>query len=707
MGNRNQRTRHRQFILTIALALVLFVAGTHGAAAQDAAESPKEPVYQAHVLMPRDFAARWSLAEREAAWNVGLPVPDIVTTAVNVFDVGSPVAATSQHALLTADAGGWQPIYRQSFDTGFPTGGLDGACRVVTIANNMRYHWGSGTERTFDHTRAAATPLHGIVASAGTYPERALLQFVCIFDRLQDAQNLMVQFALWMDRGNDGDTFFAGVATDGQTFYGRRWRNTQPVINGDYAWFEQRIFAPFVGAETRAGGRVAVLWEFRSDDVRTSAVGAWLDQIVVERYVSPAHDVPSRCLATDSAIRVGGVPGDLPVSKGINISPYPVYTPSGLAGHVARLRKSGVNWVRMEWQAPVHLGDNAAELTGPASLLNYVDLKHYDTFLHLFCTRDSPIGALALLDYRTLPNQDWAVRGRIGDDYLEAWTAITELLVRYYQDRVGYWEIWNEPDFSATYLAPGDYARLLTATYTTIKQANAQAQVVFGGLSGIDWVTAQYFQQVVQLLAVDPVPYDVFAIHPYPSQEFRRAGQIIRDPSYLHFRSPTVLVLFMDIMRAAGHSPRPIWITEVGWNRAADSSDPSTLNCEPVYETMVTGPEQALYLPIQFDILFKETAWEPGVASVAKIFWYQYADVGLGISQAECQGWRRPSNGPTRVVDWWFGLYSGTDPARGIIEPQPNLAECTFRAYPDADAVNRCLSFDAAAGTLPDTAASP
>lgn len=43
---------------------------------------------------------------------------------------------------------------------------------------------------------------------------------------------------------------------------------------------------------------------------------------------------------------------------------------------------------------------------------------------------------------------------------------------------------------------------------------------------------------------------------------------------------------------------------------------------------------------------------------------------------------------PLQAADWWFGLYSGinwvtdeeTNEAIGIIEP--NLVQCTFRAYP-------------------------
>ncbi len=380
------------------------------------------------------------------------------------------------------------------------------------------------------------------------------------------------------------------------------------------------------------------------------------------------------------------------VSKGINFPPYPIYTPSGLAGHVARLRQSDVHWARIEWQARLQLGDGVRQLTGPASLLTYIDLRHYDTLLALLCAPPHPIGVLGLLDYWLLPNQEWKAGGRINAAYLDAVTATVELLARYYQDRVGHWEIWNEPDSAATYLAPGDFARLLTAAHAAIKQVDGDVRVLLGGIGGVDSVAARYVQQVLQQLPTDPIPYDIFAIHPYPSKEFRRDGRLIRDPTYLLSTPPTAIHRFLQLMEAAGHAPRPVWITEIGWNRAADSSDPGTLRCTPVFETMVTGREQAEFLAQQFDILFQQVAWPEELPAVAKIFWYQYIDVGLAISEAECYGRRPGAGGPQRVVDWWYGLYSGTDWAQGLREPQPNLAECTFRAYPDRAAVEVCLA---------------
>ncbi|MFN8465234.1 MAG: hypothetical protein U0X20_06765 [Caldilineaceae bacterium] len=627
-------------------ALVLwFVLATGGAAAQGA----RTP-YQAHVLMPRDFVRDWSPLERAQAWDAGLPVPDIMIVP-DGFTSRAPSQITLESVLqqllpwAVPAPRGWSSLYHQSFPLGFPAIAGSSPCRLVTAAN--------------------------------------AIQHICVFDQLKSAQNLMVQFTPQLVHA--GDTLFVGVSTDGVTFYGRRWRG---MYDGDETpWPAQRLFAPFIGAQTGTDGRVAVLWEFRAGTSRTAAGNPWLDEVVVEQY-TPAT---SSCRSADPRMQVAGVPGNRPVSKGINLPAYPADTPSGLEGHVARLRQSGVQWVRVEWQVRPAVGGTTVALEGPVGLLNYLDLRHYDDLLGLLCDSHNPIGVLGLLDYAALPNQEWRAAGHVGGPYVDAMSAIAGLLARYYGDCVGYWEIWNEPDFQVTHLAAADYAHLLTALYSVIKQVDPSTQVVFGGLGGADWVAAQYFGQVIKQFSGSLVPYDVFAIHPYPSKEFRRNGRLIRDPSYLYAESPTILAPFMAIMRAAGHSPRPIWITELGWNRAADSSDPATLGCQAVYETMVTGVEQATFLPQQFDILFKDVTWAPGVPAVAKIFWYQYMDVGLELDDAACQA-TAYSGGATRVVDWWFGLYSGTDWRSGIVEPQPNLAECSFRAYPSHDALSRCLS---------------
>lgn len=644
-----------RIVRCILLALLIWLALAAGTATAQGIVPP----YQAHVLMPHDFAQNWSSIERAQAWDAGLPVPEIVT-ASNVFVSIPPTQPPLDRMLLQllpwvpVTPRGWSSLFQQSFPLGFPTAAGDAPCMPLATADAVRY--------------------------------------VCVFDHLNAARNLMVQFTT--RQVSAGDTLFAGISTDGITFYGRRWRGLQP--GAETSWPAQRLFAPFVGAAANPDGRVAVLWEFHAAGGRTAGAIPWLDNVVVEQYTSAA----SSCRSVDPAMEVPGMPGNRPVSKGINLPAYPADTPTGLEGHVARLRQSGVQWVRTEWQVRPVAGSSAIALAGPVGLLNYIDLRHYDDLLGLLCDADNPIGVLGLLDYAALPNQEWRATGHLDGRYLEAMSAIADLLARYYGDRVGYWEIWNEPDFQVTHLAAADYAHLLTALYSVIKQVDPHTQVVFGGLGGADWVAAKYFEQVIQQFPGNLVPYDVFAIHPYPSNEFRRDGRLIRDPSYLYYESPTVLAPFMAIMRAAGHSLRPIWITELGWNRAADSSSPATLGCQAVYQTMVTGVEQAAFLPQQFDILFKDVTWAPGIPAVAKIFWYQYMDVGLELDAAACRDGNE-AGGATRVVDWWFGLYSGTDWQSGIVEPQPNLAECSFRAYPDPAALSRCLSIGEVAALPP------
>lgn len=168
--------------------------------------------------------------------------------------------------------------------------------------------------------------------------------------------------------------------------------------------------------------------------------------------------------------------------------------------------------------------------------------------------------------------------------------------------------------------------------------------------------------------------------------------------------SPTVIRKFLNTMNQSGNANDPVWVTEIGWNRAAESTNPTTLGCARVNQTMVDSYQQAKYLAGAYDFLFTQPTWPWGTRAVAKVFWYQYGDVGIAVKESDCTGnsvvnssvpvswdaslWAQTTlQEPTVVVDWWFGLYSGTDPNQGIIEPQPNLARCIYAKYPIFDTV--------------------
>src|SRR5512142_3047737 len=72
---------------------------------------------------------------------------------------------------------------------------------------------------------------------------------------------------------------------------------------------------------------------------------------------------------------------------------------------------------------------------------------------------------------------------------LDAWARYVALTVNRYQDRVHYWEIWNEPDRGSTpdpahpcngfwCGTPSQYAHLLNVTYKTVKAADDGAVVL-------------------------------------------------------------------------------------------------------------------------------------------------------------------------------------------------------------------------------------
>ena len=137
------------------------------------------------------------------------------------------------------------------------------------------------------------------------------------------------------------------------------------------------------------------------------------------------------------------------------------------------------------------------------------------------------------------------------------------------------WEIWNEPNVAAWAPAPDPaaYTALLTATASSIRQADTQAYLLLGGLaagspgagapyiSGYDFLTA--VGQHGGLKSVNAVGY-----HPYPD------GDTIATSKSFQAISSTPRNL-AEALAEQGAANLPIWITETGYDIVTILADPA------------------------------------------------------------------------------------------------------------------------------------
>lgn len=375
---------------------------------------------------------------------------------------------------------------------------------------------------------------------------------------------------------------------------------------------------------------------------------------------------------------------------------------------VGRLKAANVQWVRLEFMLPPSDLLRSGVGLGPGGI-SHIDLRHYDRVIDMLCANN--IGVLGLLDYQTLERQDWNTKI---DNYKGEFVLATKQLAGYFNDRIRYWEVWNEPNYSKHAIDADKYAQLLIATYDAIKDVDINDKILFAGLAQATRQVAgnsrDYFGNVSNALGnlgrQNPAPYDIFALHPYPSDEYKQNDKVVVDPNvYLQWEQPTTINNFFATMTQNGKTNQPIWITEIGWNRAAESTNPVTLGCPAINVTMVTSGQQAFYAWYSFNILFQRTGWNANTPSVTKIFWYQYMDTGA--SQTICNqtatanvspSWSTSAlvqgaalaQGQQAQVDWWFGLYQGINRTNNnVIDTNP--VQCIFSKYPHPESCVRLL----------------
>jgi hypothetical protein len=101
------------------------------------------------------------------------------------------------------------------------------------------------------------------------------------------------------------------------------------------------------------------------------------------------------------------------------------------------------------------------------------------------------------------------------DEAFAAWSRFVEAMVARYKDRVGYWEIWNEPNLPGFWRPepqPAEYARLLKQAARIIRRLDPRARIIGGVLSKVD---LEFTEAFLKEGAGDSL--DILCYHPYNS----------------------------------------------------------------------------------------------------------------------------------------------------------------------------------------------
>ncbi len=190
-------------------------------------------------------------------------------------------------------------------------------------------------------------------------------------------------------------------------------------------------------------------------------------------------------------------------------------------------------------------------------------------------------------------------------DNLDDYGDFVEAVVRRYEGRIYYYQIWNEPNIYPEWgerpVSPEEYTELLKVGYTRVKQACPNCVVISGALAQTiplgprDLNDFIFLQRMYDAGAGDY--FDVLAMQGYglwsgPTDRRMR-------PRVLNFSRPLYL---REIMVVNGDAHKPIWITEMNWNAPpADLPDKSFGS--------VTLEQQARYAVLAYQRAQREWPW--------------------------------------------------------------------------------------------------
>jgi hypothetical protein len=190
-------------------------------------------------------------------------------------------------------------------------------------------------------------------------------------------------------------------------------------------------------------------------------------------------------------------------------------------------------------------------------------------------------------------------------DDLADYGDFVEEMVRRYQGRIHYYQIWNEPNIYPEWgerpVSPEEYTELLKVGYSRVKGACPDCVVISGALAQTiplgprDLNDFIFLQRMYDAGAGDY--FDVLAMQGYglwsgPTDRRMR-------PRVLNFSRPLYL---REIMVENGDAGKPIWITEMNWNAPPPDLPNKAFG-------FVTPEQQARYAVLAYRRAQQEWPW--------------------------------------------------------------------------------------------------
>ena len=253
---------------------------------------------------------------------------------------------------------------------------------------------------------------------------------------------------------------------------------------------------------------------------------------------------------------------------------------------VELMKEAGVGFVRLDF-----LWNDIEPAYGE------FDFQKYDKLVDLLVSHDIKI--LGLLSY----NASWAASQWNSPPNKTFFVEYAKNVVRRYNGKVKYWEIWNEPD-DPQYWNPQDdmksYTELLKIIYPALKREDPSCVVVLGGLSKTIPIS---LRKIYNHGGKDY--FDIVNFHPFVDPLLPNAEEMLHGNYKGAYR----------VMEQKGDADKPIWFSEIGCPGIHDSNPLSGwwFGHSPSEEAQAQWVRKVYDKPLQ---------WK----GVQKVFWAFFRD---------------------------------------------------------------------------------